>query len=164
MKIVKEKYMMNREFLLLISLGIIFLLIQCEDDPCEENLNTPVGVTFHTIDTNGVKQDVSITSLSVYALDNDSIIADSSSSVHELKLPLNPHKDSCMFILDADSLQDSITFLYTHDKEFVSQDCGFKLVYELDTIISTGHFIDSLNIIQNTVNKSDENHLEIFVL
>lgn len=155
--------MMNRGLHLFISLCLIFFMIHCEDDPCEETLDIPVGVTFHTIDTNGTKQDIAISALSVYARDNDSIVADSSLNVHELKLPLNPHAESCMFIFDADSLQDSISFLYDNNIEFVSQDCGFKSVYDIDTIISTNHFIDSLNIIQNTVNSSDENHLEIFV-
>ncbi|MFO8236551.1 MAG: DUF6452 family protein [Bacteroidales bacterium] len=154
---------MNRWIFIFIAFLFLFTLIQCNDEPCDSVLETSVGISFHIIDTNDVQQSVSLSLLSVYALENDSIFADSLGNVSQITIPLDPSRESCIYVLDADSLQDTLTFLYDSDVEFVSQDCGFKSTFELNSVNHTYHFIDSVNIIQTTVNSTDANNLEIFL-
>jgi hypothetical protein len=136
----------------------------CQDEPCNKTLESLVGADILTLDEQGSKIDSTLSNFSAYANERrDSLLYDSAQNVNSLLIPLCPDKDKCTYIFSIDSLKDTLQFYYTRDFKLVSQDCGFQAVYELDTIHFTKWNIDSVSIINSTVQSSDEKHLEIYL-
>jgi hypothetical protein len=151
---------------LLLFLCFVFFVLfsSCQDDPCDEKIESLVGINFRTIDSTGNDTDTLLPSLAIYSPENNNtLLRDTATDVNETTLPLAPSKDMSTFVLSFDSVTDTLYFYYQRDIKLVSQDCGFRTIFHLDSIHYSHSAIDSLQIIDKTVNSADAKHLEIFL-
>lgn len=67
-------------------------------------------------------------------------------SVSELFMPLDYESDTTTFVLSAQTLRDTLSFVYSSELDFISGDCGYIFSFELDTILHTQAFVDSASV------------------
>ena len=93
---------------------------------------------------------------------NDSIYKNE--PARKLFLPLSFDSDTTVFVVFSNALHDTIKFVHTKETSFVSRKCGFVFNYEIDTVLHTETFIDSVSIVNSGV-RYDENfeNIKIFV-
>ncbi|SMO57759.1 hypothetical protein SAMN06265379_10340 [Saccharicrinis carchari] len=104
-------------------------------------------------------KDTSVANVLVYSPTVDSIPYDSV-TVNNLYLPLSLHKDTSQFIIELNSLKDTVTFVHQKELNFVSGECGFVFSLYLDTILySDVSFIDTVVIVNDEIiyNENFEN-------
>lgn len=90
--------------------------------------------------------DTTLTEVTVKGLgQEDSIYNNESAS--ELFLPLNFDTDTTVFIITVKTLKDTLRLIAQRDLDFISRDCGYIFTFNLDTVIHTKTFIDSVSII-----------------
>ena len=89
-------------------------------------------------------KDSTVNNVVIYSVGIDSITYDTV-SVSKVFLPLNMHKDTSEFIVEMNTLKDTIKFVHQKELNFVSGDCGFVFSFFLDTVIFTDKsFIDTI--------------------
>lgn len=104
-------------------------------------------------------KDSTVRNVFIYSLGVDSITYDTV-TVNKIYLPLNLHKDTSQFIIDINTLKDTITFVHSKELNFVSGECGFVFSLYLDTVYhSDVSFIDSVAIVNDEIiyNENFEN-------
>jgi hypothetical protein len=81
----------------------------------------------------------------------------------KISLPLTQHDDSCTFIVRINSQpSDEIIFKYKRNRIFVNYECGFRTDFTLDSVVSLGNEIDSIQIVNPEVSVNEENNIKIF--
>lgn len=158
-----------------------FLLVHfasCEkDDICVDG-DTPLLVIgfFDSTDTTLAKE---VPSLRVKEVILDSIIntiADRSSSLDSIGVPLRIGEANTQFAFISDSADDedtgeetgnidTLTISYTTGEAFISRACGFVAQYDDLTVTlpaSASNWIQDISIVQETLENSNNIHVKIF--
>lgn len=83
-------------------------------------------------------------------------------------LSLSPLSDTCRWRFAPDTaagvLFDTLTFVYQRQLTFVSNACGYSHFFNLDTVFSTNHTVDSASILNRSVtNNVNTNHVQVFI-
>jgi hypothetical protein len=83
-------------------------------------------------------------------------------------LSLSPATDSCSWAFASDSAAgspfDTLTFRYTRQLQFISNACGYDYFYQLASVQTTHHIIDSVFIANTSVtNDVNTNHLQVYI-
>lgn len=83
-------------------------------------------------------------------------------------LSLSPVADTARWLLITDTAGthafDTLTFHYQRDLQFLSNACGYTYFFNLDSVHTTHHNIDSLRIINtNVTNNVNTKHLQIYI-
>jgi hypothetical protein len=108
----------------------------------------------------GVESDTSLNGIYLWGLEPGTDIAkellyDSATNVSNMYMPTDLHIDTTTFVFREKTapsdLQDTITFVYERQLNYVSGDCGFSYNLELDTVIHTINIIDSVVISYSSV-------------
>lgn len=140
----------------------------CDDETkvCNSKTDTFAGVSFKYLDTSGrndVVRDSVLPSLTIFAIDNDTLLA-RQAGYRGVQLPLNGLADSSRFYLKATSTSgaDTITFRYKRVPHFISAGCGFVNYFNIDTIFSTYNEIDSVVINSTQVTTDNATTLTLF--
>ncbi|MCG8582201.1 MAG: DUF6452 family protein [Bacteroidales bacterium] len=103
----------------------------------------------------GVETDTTLTGIYLWGLEpgtgiEKELLYDSTRVSEPLYMPTDLHRDTSTFVLRektiASDIQDTLVFIYERQLNYVSGDCGFSYNLELDTVISTLNFIDSVVI------------------
>ncbi len=153
----KFELMKNVYYIILaVILGIIFG--RCEtSDICLSNQNAAQTGLYSAY--SHTDKDTVLTNLYVLGLGKGDNLLYDSVSLNKLFLPLSMHSDTTAYLIKVKTLLDTIWFVYKRDLSYVSGDCGMAVEIELDTILFTGRFIDSVAIIQPFIkyNENTEN-------
>jgi hypothetical protein len=145
-----------------ISACIFILLYSSCKRECDYVPVSVLSVRFYTIANNN-EVTTSIDSLLAYPVGiEDSILYDWSKNVNAIRLPLAPHWDHSSFVLRLNEFTDTVQLFYQRQLYFVSEECGFSMNFKIDSIFSTYNKIDSVSIIQPSVQVINEEHLRIF--
>jgi hypothetical protein len=90
---------------------------------------------------------------------------------------LSPHADSTRWLLIPDRFNpddsadvatpvefyDTLTFYHTKELNFISNACGYVYYYTLTNVTTTYHSIDSISLLNNTVdNNANTQHIRIY--
>ncbi|MCF8451232.1 MAG: hypothetical protein K9G49_15265 [Taibaiella sp.] len=83
-------------------------------------------------------------------------------------LSLSPLADTCLWAFAPDtaagSMFDTITLRYNRQLQFVSNACGYSYFYNLLSVQSTNHSIDSILITNTSVtNDVKKSHLQVYI-
>lgn len=140
-------------------------LVSCEDyKDCNSPVKTSLGLGFYQM-LNQEAADSTLPALTLYGIGHkDSLLADEESK-RQIFVPLNQNKDSSSFFLQSDSTKqngDTIKVTYNRDLHFVSSGCGFTTFYQLDTVTSTYHYIDSIALVNKKIITTNAINLKIF--
>ena len=139
-------------FCLCIAMAAFFS--SCTNDACKESMYTSMQVLLYSKGT--PTQATSLDTLSIIAMRNglpvDTIYKDSS-GVSVWELPLDYTSGISKFYIRSNSLRDTLVVRHTNTDEFVSAECGSRVVSHIDTVyFSHGHFEDSISVVNHTVN------------
>lgn len=143
-------------------IALLFLLTACDEDQiCDENTRSFLHAGLYTV-KNGIVQDSVPSEVFILSLGEISLAYDSS-NISKLFFPLNPEIKSISYLIVADSVADTLQFNYHTALNFVSYPCGFAPEYTITSVEHSHNGIDSVEIIHNKVNPSDEENLHIFL-
>lgn len=83
-------------------------------------------------------------------------------------LSLSPLSDTCRWRFAPDTAAgvvfDTLTFVYDRQLTFVSNACGYSHFFNLDTVFSTHHTVDSASVLNPSVtNNVNTNHVQVFI-
>jgi hypothetical protein len=78
-------------------------------------------------------------------------------SISELFMPLDFSSDTTSFVISAETLKDTIRFVHQRELNYISGDCGYIFNFEIDTILHTEAFIDSVSIAYPFVKYGESN-------
>lgn len=160
----------------LIGLWVVLLsLPSClNEEVCEDVATVPVRLGFYIEpDPDDPLSDepipVSIDSITIYGVGNDSIIYNNTLNASQIELPLNSLTDSSGFVFrfpqPADlpqRLQDTLWLYYQTEPFLISLECGFITFYELTDIQYTNTFIDTIEIDNISIINTLDEHIKIF--
>lgn len=149
---------------LIIIFSIAVAITSCTDDRCnadtESLLNATLTVTDETLN------DIHfVDSLSIYSPEwTDSIHYAESGDDNILGFILSPFSDTTEMIFTSKNapLKDTLFIFYQRHYTFFSQECGFVTNYEIDTILHSYNYIDSIEIINNQISVEKNGQIQIY--
>ncbi|MDE6048775.1 MAG: hypothetical protein K2G09_03675 [Paramuribaculum sp.] len=112
---------------------------------------------------------ISVDSLRVYGIGapNDSSLI-STRTASMVYLPFRSDASSTSFCfrylakaLDYPELNDTITFTYTSQPRFVSEECGAMYVYTITGVTHTSHIIENVVVTDSFINNLDNQRIKI---
>jgi hypothetical protein len=148
--------------LLVILTGMILFLLSCTTGSCFEETESYLKASFY-IKTTLTTPD----SLTLYGLNNDSIIYNKKAGVQPALIPLNASTDSCSFVIKINGLTDTIKFRYTSYPHLISKECGLTFYHYLDTGLNnhnsrTYHAIRKIFVSNQTITNLNVENIRIF--
>ncbi len=132
---------------------LAFALVSCHDTYtlCDQALIVNAKGDFYTLGAGGTAVPAPPVKLTVTGIAGNPLITNVENPV-VLSLNLTPNTDSAKFIFSLGALpKDTLSFFYSTEDTFVSQNCGSIKTYTLSKVKTTGHTVDSVSIINNEV-------------
>ncbi|TAI48243.1 DUF6452 family protein [Flagellimonas allohymeniacidonis] len=168
-----------KKILPVLFITILFITIaSCEKDDICVDADTPLLVIgfFDSADTTLSKTVPSLRIREVVLDTNINTIADRSSSLDSIAVPLRIDSSSTGFTFITESADDetsgaetgsidSLTISYTTREAFISRACGFVANYDdLSVALSPNgaNWIQDIRIVQTTIENSNNIHVKIF--
>lgn len=148
----------------LVSLGLISVLIGCGEEPCYDDTQVFLNVSFQTIvDSTGQPKDTVFDSLFVAGIGSPYKLKYTGSD-YNLILDLNDDFTQFNFEFNYEDSADQIVFTYQRRPYLVSHECGFAMFFDsLNVEAFTNNFIDSVEIISNTVDDIERENIKIYL-
>jgi antitoxin component YwqK of YwqJK toxin-antitoxin module len=148
-----------RKYLILLFI-LCFTFVNCEkDDICIDTTTPKLIIVFYNDTIPGVKK--TVTSLTVWAEDNENIYENK--SLDSIAIPLDLNQNRTTYILDNKTSKDTIAFTYDRKDIFVSRSCGYKTTFENLQIESrSANWIKNDTIKNTTIDNETAVHLTIF--
>jgi hypothetical protein len=148
---------------LIIYIVTAFLLISCtSSEECRESLSVNLVAGIYKVN-NTTTSSLSVDSIWLNGLAKDSFLMKNKKSVKTLNMPLNPAGFITTYQVRFNNITDTITVLYaTNNAYFISLACGCIATQQIDEIISSTNFIDSVQIINRDVTNQNAENIRIF--
>lgn len=147
----------------------VFLFSSCNnDDACRQNRYVAMKVNFYQVQTNTLTGDVrtislSLDSLTVKGVDNDSVLLNNQKRVNTASIKLHKFENKTLYVFTFNDVNDTISILHQNEDELLSFECGYLTTHTIDTVYQTYHFIDSLAIKSRIVNATlNEENLSLY--
>ena len=134
---------------------------------CEEEYVSELSARFKTM-KEGVAADTTVSALSLYGIregKSDSLLYDSIPASGFL-VPLDPHNDFSSFVLQMDTLWDTLHVHYAHEVYLISYGCGFASLFTLDQLETHTGLIKNDSIISPMIDaeyEENEEHIWLFL-
>lgn len=154
---------MRKLFIPALIIGFFALLFSCEDPECDESLRNDAGFAFVTIQ-DSIATDSVVDTISVFGLSRDSLLYDSSANQSAIYLPLDPSSDQSRFVIQIDSIADTLQINYIREERFISHACGFITHFRIQEATTTHNHFDSIATVNPLVTlNEDETHFNIYL-
>jgi hypothetical protein len=111
--------------------AIVIFLVSCVAGSCFEDTESYLKASFYTGE--GTPKPHAPDTLTIYGLNQDSIIYDKKTNVQTALFPLNASSDSSKFIIIINGITDTIVFRYNSYPHLISKECGYTFYHQLDT-------------------------------
>jgi len=147
---------------------IIAFLLSCEnDEECRKDKYVVFKAGFYkkTLNTQTnvySTSALSVDSIWVHGIDNDSMLYKNKKNISSISLPLRKTENQTDFEIRFNNTTDTLTILHQDTLQYLSLECGCIKTFVVDTVITTNHFIDSVKISNHTVNTTDVEHIKIY--
>jgi hypothetical protein len=134
---------------------------------CEEEYVSELVARFKT-EKEGEVSDSTVNALTLYGIReglSDSLLYDSIPASGFVVL-LDPHHDVSRFVLQIDSLRDTLSIYYEHEVYMISYSCGFASMFTLDQIETSGGVILKDTVINEMIDaeyESNEEHIWLYL-
>lgn len=147
--------------------AVIAIVWGCNTVGCLQNQSSIPLAGFYDVATDKA---ISIDSLLVYGVGapNDSSLI-STRTASRVYLPFRSEATSTSFcfrylskVLDHPQYNDTITFTYSSEPKFVSEECGAMYFYTIRSMKYTTHIIDSVAVTDSLINNTDTQRIKIF--
>jgi len=142
------------------ALMLILELISCSRQACYDNTNALMNTSLLA---SGTGHDTSSVSLIVKGITPTDTVdfVDTKSDSH-FSVPLDPGNDVTTFYIVLNGVTDTAVITYERSPHLVSAECGYTFVSELTGLNTTHNIIDTLMIIDNSVNLNGKRNLHLF--
>jgi hypothetical protein len=144
-------------FLILILPGFIFFLVSCSQGSCFEETESYLKASFYVKKTRTAPD-----SLTLYGLNNDSIIYYKKTSVQPALIPLNASQERCVFVIIINGVTDTIEFRYSSYPHMISKECGYTFYHHLDSVIPKYHAIKDIYYSNKTITNLNVENIRIY--
>jgi hypothetical protein len=152
----------------ILILTIIILTAACVSvEVCEEEYASEMVASFKTMD-GGTAADTTVNSLSLYGIRegrNDSLLYHDVST-SGFVIPLDPEQDFSSFVLQIDTLTDTLKVYYEHEIYMISYTCGFASLFTLDQLETRTGVIQNDTIINAMIDaeyEANEEHIWLYL-
>jgi hypothetical protein len=128
---------------------------------CDEEYVSELVARFKT-EKDGEPADTTVNALTLYGIReglSDSLLYDSA-SVSGFTVPLDPQHDFSSFVMQIDTLRDTLHVYYAHEIYLVSYACGFASLFTLDHLETVSGLILKDTIISTMIDAAYENNEE----
>lgn len=135
---------------------------------CDDDDNSIIVARFMTM-IDEVPADSTVSSMSLYGIREgrpDSLLYNNQLNTNHFEAPLDPHHDFTHFVVQVDTLTDTLELMHTQELYMISYDCGFGNLFTLESIEISSGLIKSAEIKDNTVDaetKEDDVHIWLFL-
>ena len=102
-------------------------------------------------------------SITVRGLGNDSLLYDNKTSLTSIFLPLRTDSNLTAYELRAYNRTDTLYIRHDNNVNFISLACGCFVYHELTDISFAGTLIDSLNILNATIENYKQDNLRLYM-
>jgi hypothetical protein len=148
--------------------ALVFLSACTQTENCTQEKNVLMQVGFYkkTMDsTTNIysKSALTIDSIWVMGLGTDSLLYNKETSIKSINIPLKKTIEQTDYIVRFNNTTDTISIFHTNnDRYYLSLECGCVVAHSIDEIVSTGHFIDSVSIINRDINTTNAENIQIY--
>lgn len=150
----------------LFALAFLYACTQTENCTQEKNVLMQVGFYKKTMDSTTKiysKSALTIDSIWVMGLGTDSLLYNKETSIKSINIPLKKTIEQTDYIVRFNNTTDTISIFHTNnDRYYLSLECGCVVAHSIDEIVSTGHFIDSVSIINRDINTTNAENIQIY--
>jgi len=156
--------MRSRVIIFIIS---IFITSCISVEICDDDNNSTLVANFMTM-KDEVPADSTVASLSVYGIREgqpDSLLYNQVPT-NTFEVPLDPHHDFTRFVVQVDTLRDTLELMHTQELYMISYDCGFGNLFTLENIGISSGVIKSAEMKDETVDaetQEDDVHIWLFL-
>ena len=133
---------------------------------CDESYNSDLIAQFKTLQ-DGEAVDSTVTALTIFGIkdgENDTLYNALPSS--GFVVPLDPHHDFSSFVMQVDTLSDTLIIYYDHESYMISYSCGFANLFTLSRIEPGGGIIKGDTILNEMIDaeyEEDEVHIWLYL-
>ena len=121
----------------------------------KKTLNETTNVTTTTA--------LSIDSIWVRALDSDSFIYKKTPKISSIELPLKKFEQQTDYIIRFNTVTDTISIFHdNNDNYYLSLECGCIVTHTINEVVTTNHFIKSVNILNSEITNINATNLQIY--
>ena len=132
---------------------------------CEEESVSELVASFKTMEE-GVAADTTVNALSLYGIregKNDSLLYNGLPA-SGFMVPLDPQQDHSSFVMQIDTLVDTLHVYHEHEIYLISYDCGFASLFTLDQLDTSTGLILKDSIISDMIDaENEENEVHIWL-
>lgn len=159
---------MGKILIAISTLLMICIAAGCNTSGCTENQSSVPLAEFYASETGDV---ISLTNVEIGGVGapHDSLLSNGRSAISQIYLPFRSTKQTTSFYfhykqegIDSTIYNDTITFDYTSQPTFVSEECGAMFFYKITKLENTTHLIDSVAIIDSLITNTDIKRLGIY--
>jgi len=140
--------------------GIILYMISCVPASCLEDTESYLNASFY----DSIEQKLRAPdSLTLYGLNNDSIIYLKTPGIQPARIPLNSSAKTSSFVIIINGITDTISFKYSSYPHLISKECGYTFYHHLDTMpVFTKHIIKFIYTANETITNTKIENIQIF--
>lgn len=144
------------------SLCFFFTIFACEkDDICIESTTSKLVIKLY--DKSSEDTPKSANGVYVWLVANDTLEAYKNVAIDSIAVSLDPNMDVSSYVIQQNSMNDTITFNYSRNDVFVSRSCGYRVNYEMLNIQNnTNNWIDHITVENQTVENEKAAHIHIY--
>lgn len=156
--------------LLVLLPGTLWVSCTQERQPCltPKIASFIIHTTHFPTDTSLTVADTAMPAAMLLALTNTGAKGGYYPLQSSFTLSLSSVSDTCRWLFAPDTTGtpafDTLTFYYQRKLQFLSNACGYAYFYNLDTAFTTHTYIDSVTILNRSVNNNvNTTHLQIYI-
>ncbi|MDO9152738.1 MAG: DUF6452 family protein [Paludibacter sp.] len=163
------KYYLKTILITLLFISLQMGFTSCNtDEECRKEKKVNLQLAFFTKTVNETTKVTTTTALNidsiwVKALDRDSFIYKNKKNIKTIVLPLKKFENQSDFIIRFNSKTDTISIFHTNNENyFLSLECGCIVTHKINEVVSTNHYIKSIQITNTEINTTNATHLQIY--
>ncbi len=154
---------------LMLMAVIAAIMAACSTDGCLNNQNSLPLAGFYSSTTHSA---ISIDSIDISGVGapHDSLLHSSGTTVSEIYLPFRSNENSTSFCfhyterhISSPALNDTLTFRYTSEPYFASEECGAMYRFRINHFDYTRHLIDSVAVADSLITNTDIQRIHIYM-
>jgi hypothetical protein len=119
-----------RGSLIIIISGYILFSFSCTPGSCFDETESYLKASLYDFTTYKLRAPDSLT---IYGLNNDSLLYRKSKNVQRVLLPLNSSSNSSIFVIIINGINDTVEFRYNSYPHLISKECGYTFYHHLDS-------------------------------
>lgn len=156
--------------LAVLSAVLLGALASCNNSNCTDNHSALPLMGFYDF-SSGKSMRLNSRDLSGVGAPDDSLLIHAGQAISQVYLPFRYHASEVQFCfhyaypgqgLDDPALNDTITFGYTAEPYFASNECGAMYKYTVNTCRFTTHLIENVVITDSVITNIERERIQVF--